>query len=71
MHTVGLKLRNFFTNRGVLEPCARFRGLLLQTFRSRWTPWLAVLAQGAVFGVVHVQVGVGLANVVAVFGLRP
>ena len=46
-----------------------FRGLLLRSLRSRFTPGLAVLAQALVFGSIHVQVGLGRANITLILAL--
>jgi membrane protease YdiL (CAAX protease family) len=43
-----------------------FRGLLLRSLRSRLGPWPAILVQGALFGAIHVQLGVGLENLTVI-----
>ena len=46
-----------------------FRGLLLRSLRSRLRPWPAILVQGACFGAIHVQLGVGLENLTVIAAL--
>jgi membrane protease YdiL (CAAX protease family) len=40
-----------------------FRGLLLRALRSRFTMWAAIAIQAAIFGLIHLQVDLGLDNV--------
>ncbi len=40
-----------------------FRGLLLRSLESRLVPWLAIVVQGLLFGVIHLQIGLGWGNV--------
>jgi membrane protease YdiL (CAAX protease family) len=40
-----------------------FRGLLLRSFESRFVWWVAVLMQAVLFGLIHVQLGLGLGNI--------
>ena len=46
-----------------------FRGLLLRSLRSRLDAPLAVATQALIFGSIHLQVGLGLANVTLVLAL--
>ena len=46
-----------------------FRGLLLRSFKSRLVPWLAGVVQGLIFGAIHVQVGLGVANLTLISAL--
>ncbi len=43
-----------------------FRGVLLRSLQSRLPAWAAIGVQGACFGLVHLQLGLGLGNVVLV-----
>ncbi len=46
-----------------------FRGLVLRSLRSRLGPWPAILVQGALFGAIHVQLGVGIENLTVIAAL--
>jgi membrane protease YdiL (CAAX protease family) len=46
-----------------------FRGLLLRSFESRFHPYAAILLQGALFGLIHLQPGLGSGNVTLFFAL--
>jgi membrane protease YdiL (CAAX protease family) len=46
-----------------------FRGLLLRSFESRFHPYAAILLQGGLFGLIHLQPGLGSGNVTLFFAL--